>query len=465
MHYVVVGAGPAGVIASEALRKTDPDGQITLVGDETEPPYSRMAIPYLLVENIDEAGTYLRKEQDHYNKLGIDVRQDRVTSVDPNQKHLQLAGGGTLEYDKLLIATGSKPMLPPVPGADSPGVHTCWTLDDARHILERAKPGSKVLLIGAGFIGSIILEALAGRDVDLTVVEMGDRMVPRMMNETAGGMIKAWCEHKGVRVLTGTSVTGIEDQGAGVAAPAPSPPPAAAPSSGGGIAGFFSRLFGGGGAVSTPAAQPAAAPVSSGAPLRVTLNSGETLQADLIISAAGVKPNVDLLEGSGVEIDQGVLINHCFQSNFPDIYAAGDAAQGRDFSTGSMEVHAIQPTASEHGRIAALNMAGHETYYPGSFNMNVLDTLGLVSSSFGLWMGADGGEQAELSDPERFRYVNLQFDGDVMIGATTLGLTQHVGVLRGLIQGKTPLGPWKDKLVHDPTRLMEAYLDRTHAYG
>jgi len=454
MHYVVVGAGPAGVIACEALRKADSEGQITLVGDEPEPPYSRMAIPYLLVENIDEAGTHLRKQAGHFENLRIDILHDRVLSVEPTQKRLDLGGGGTLDYDKLLIATGSKPMLPPIPGADSPGVHTCWTLADARQILDLAKPGSKVLLIGAGFIGSIILEALAARKVDLTVVEMGDRMVPRMMNETAGGMIKAWCENKGVQVLTETSVTGIEYRRGGTA-------PAEAKAPRAGVAGFFSRLLSGDD--NTP---PAPAPAhESGPPLHATLNTGETVQADLIISAAGVKPNVDLLQGSGVDIDRGVLINNYFQSNMPDIYAAGDAAQGKDFSTGSMAVHAIQPTASEHGRIAAQNMAGHPTYYAGSFNMNVLDTLGLVSSSFGLWMGVDNGQQAELSDPERFRYMNLQFQDDVMVGATTLGLTQHVGVLRGLIQGQTPLGPWKDRLVQDPTRIMEAYLDRNHAYG
>ena len=110
-------------------------------------------------------------------------------------------------------------------------------------------------------------------------------------------------------------------------------------------------------------------------------------------------------------------------------------------------------------------MAGHETHYPGSLNMNVLDTVGLVSSSFGLWMGVEGGDSAELTDPDNYRYLNLQFKDDVMVGATSLGLTQHVGVLRGLIQGKTPLGGWKDRLLADPSRVMEAYLDCNHAYS
>jgi hypothetical protein len=109
-------------------------------------------------------------------------------------------------------------------------------------------------------------------------------------------------------------------------------------------------------------------------------------------------------------------------------------------------------------------MAGRPTYYAGSFNMNVLDTAGLVACSFGLWMGVDGGSAAELVDRERFRYINLQFGEDILIGATSLGLTQHVGVLRGLIQGRVKLGDWKQKLMQDPTRIMEAYLARNYAF-
>ena len=206
MKHVIVGAGPAGVVAAETLRKLDPDSTITLIGDEPEPPYSRMAIPYLLVENIDESGTYLRKDSQHYQAKNIQILHDQVTRVEPDARNLTLQNGSTLAYDRLLICTGSTPIRPPIPGMDLDGVHNCWTLEDARRIAQSAKPGAKVILIGAGFIGCIILEALAGRGVDLTVVEMGDRMVPRMMDETAGGLIKRWCESKGIKVHTATKV-------------------------------------------------------------------------------------------------------------------------------------------------------------------------------------------------------------------------------------------------------------------
>lgn len=417
MNHVIVGAGPAGVVAAEALRKLQPDASITIIGDEPEPPYSRMALPYYLIKQVDEKGTHLRKTASHFADLNINVIQDKVRELDRQGQKLSLASGDSVSYDKLLVATGSTPTSPPIPGIDLDGVHSCWTLEDARHIINGSKPGSKVLLMGAGFIGCIILEALARSGADLTVVEMEDRMVPRMMNDIAGTMIKDWCEKEGVKVHTSTKVTSIEA-------------------------------------------------ANGDDKFAVSLSTGETVGADLIVSATGVRPNISLVEGTGIETDHGILVNRHMQSNDPNVFAAGDVAQGEDFSTGEYSVQAIQPTAADHAQLAAKNMAGLSgAAHQGTVNMNVLDTLGLISSSFGLWMGAEGGDCAELLNKERFRYLNLQFQDDVLVGATSLGLTQHVGVLRGLIQTKTKLGVWKDRLMEDPTRIMEAYMASTQAIG
>jgi NAD(P)H-nitrite reductase large subunit len=415
MQHVVIGAGPSGVIAAETLRKLQPSASVTLVGDEPEAPYSRMAIPYFLIKQIAEQGTHLRKTADHFARRNIGVMQKRVTGLDRAARRLTLAGGETLTYDRLLIATGSRPVSPPIAGIDLPGVTSCWTLADARRIAATAKPGARVVLMGAGFIGCIILEALAKSGATLTVVEMEGRMVPRMMNDTAGNMIKDWCQEHGVTVHTSTKVDAIEKHGNA---------------------------------------------------LRVVLNSGATVDVDLVVSATGVKPNIELVKDSGIATDQGILVNRQMQTNDANIFAAGDVAQGIDFSTGEYSVQAIQPTAADHGQLAARNMAGQKgAVHRGCVNMNVLDTLGLISSSFGLWMGKSGGDSAELLNRERYRYLNLQFEDDVLVGATSLGLTQHVGVLRGLIQTKTRLGAWKEKLVADPTRIMEAYLASTQAVG
>ena len=410
MRHVIIGAGPAGVVAAETLRRHDPSCEIVILGDEPEPPYSRMALPYLLAENVDESGTHLRHGDGHFEKLAIDVRQARVSGIDTANRTVTAIGGTALSYDRLLIATGAHPVKPPLEGIDSEGVENCWTLADARRVLAGAKPGDRVVLMGAGFIGCIVLEALAARGVDLMVVEMADRMLPRMMDETGGAMIARWCESKGVAVRTGTRVTEI------------------------------ARSNGG---------------------LTLATDEGDPIEADLVVCATGVSPNTGFLDGAGIECEMGVLVDNRLCTNVADVYAAGDVAQGPDFSTGQREVHAIQPTAVEHGRIAALNMAGTDTPFRGSLSMNVLNTLGLVSSSFGLWMGADGGERSVAADEARSRYLRLEFEEDRIVGALALGLTQHVGVLRGLIQTRVRLGTWMRKLRDDPNQVMNAYLECT----
>jgi NAD(P)H-nitrite reductase large subunit len=312
-HHVILGAGPAGVIAAETIRKHAPLDAITLVGDEAEPPYSRMAIPYLLMGNIDERGTYLRKGATHFADLKINQVTARASRVDAAAKTVMLDNGETLVFDKLLIATGSLPARPPIPGMDAAGVHACWTLEDARKIMALARPGARVLQMGAGFIGCIIMEALKQRGVQLSVVEMGDRMVPRMMGAMAGGMIKDWCEAQGVQVFTGTRVEAIEP----------------------------------------------------GIPLKVRLSDGQTTLADLVISATGVKPNIGFLEGSGITCLQGVLTDERLQTSVPGIYAAGDCAQAFDKVSGKTIVSAIQPNAAEQARVAAFNMVGQRADLKG----------------------------------------------------------------------------------------------------
>ena len=414
MTYVIIGAGPAGVTAADTLRKADPGSEIVMIGAEPEPPYSRMAIPYVLTGIIAEEGTYLRKDDGHYDNNAIKYRQGVVASIDPKKKTLKLQDGSTQDYTKLLIATGASPVRPPIEGLDLPGVHHCWTLEDCRNIIKYADKGADVVLMGAGFIGCIIMEALAGRGVNLTVVEALDRMVPRMMNEAAGNMVKAWCEQKGINVHTSTKVTKLEVSG------------------------------------------------DKTDTLKVDLDNGKSIPAHLVVVATGVKSNIGFVEGTGLKTDQGILVDEFMRSSVDDIYAAGDCAQGPDFSTGGWAVHAVQPTAVDHGRIAGMNMAGKSAPFKGSLNMNVLDTVGLISASFGKWDGVKGGDHAEAIDAVNFRYMRLEFDGDKIVGALSLGRTDHIGVLRGLIQTEIKLGAWKDKLIADPHLIADAYVACSH---
>jgi NAD(P)H-nitrite reductase large subunit len=248
---------------------------------------------------------------------------------------------------------------------------------------------------------------------------MGDRMVPRMMGPTAGGMIRDWCEAKGVEVFTSTRVESIEP----------------------------------------------------GKPLTVKLSNGKTIQADLVISAAGVRPAIGYLENSGITCLLGVLTDEHLQSNVPGIYAAGDCAEALDKVSGKMIVSAIQPNAAEQARIAATNMVAFargqapRANLKGVTQINVLDTLGLISASFGDWEGVPGGDHVELTDKAQGRHLSLQFKDDVLVGCNSVGWTEHVGVMRGLVEGQIKLGDWASTLKQDPTLLMEAYLAAAQGQG
>ncbi|WP_374246585.1 NAD(P)/FAD-dependent oxidoreductase [Zoogloea sp.] len=413
MKHLILGNGPAGVVAAEALRRAAPRDEIVMVGSESLPPYSRMAIPYLLEGNIDESGTYLRKTPGHFDTLGVRQLNGRAVALDVARQTVLFADGHFETYDRLLVATGSHPVRPPIPGVDLPEVQTCWTLADARAIAALARPGARVLQLGAGFIGCIIMEALAKRGVQLTVVEMGDRMVPRMMTPQAGGMIKRWVEKQGIRVVTSAGVERID------------------------------RAAGG------------------DAPLTVSLSTGDKLACDLVIVAAGVAPNAAFLDATPVHVAKGVLVDARMETSVPGIFAAGDVAEAPDLFTGAHLVSAIQPNAADQARVAAINMAGGNARMRGVLAINVLDTLGLISTSFGQWWGEPDGQGVEVVDEAAYRYLSLQFKEDVLIGATSIGMTQHVGALRGLIQGQLRLGRWKDVLLESPQRFFEAYLAAT----
>ena len=410
MRHLIIGNGPAGVVAAETLRAERPVDEIVLLGCEPEPPYSRMAIPYLLEGKVGESGTYLRKEPGHFDRLRITLKLGRAVSLNTAARSVTLADGSSQSFDKLLLAFGSIPASPPITGIDLPGVMTCWTMADARRIAASVKPGARVIQMGAGFIGCIIMEAIVACGAQLTLVEMGERMVPRMMPPGASAMLRARTEGRGVRVLTSTRIIAIESIATG---------------------------------------------------LRATTGSGEALEADVIISATGVRPDIGWLAGSGIATGIGVLVDHRLATSIDGVYAAGDCVESEEFGTGVRIVNAVQPDAVDQARIAALNMAGRGAVLSGALQMNVLDTFGLVSVSFGQWQGVTGGARVELDDPVAQKYLRLEFEDDVLIGASSVGHTEHAGVIRGLIQSRIRLGAWKDKLLADPTQLTPAYIART----
>ena len=407
MDHLIIGAGSAGLRAAETLRENDPEASITLVSGEPGEPYSRMAIPYILNGAIDEDGARQRQSHQHLEGLGIRYLNCKALQVHagPDGGLVDLEDGTQLKYDRLLVATGSSPSMPPIPGTDLPGVVTCWTLEDARQIAAKLVPGARVVMLGAGFVAGVCMKSLVNSGAQLSVVAGRSGQILRsMMTPVGSGMLQRWLEGRGVDVITTGRTLRIE----------PGP--------------------------------------------RLVMDT-RSIDADLIILATGVHSNVAFLEGTGAEIRNGVVIDEHMRTTVPQVYAAGDVAEGRDFSTGEWVVHALQPTATEHGRIAALNMAGKEVAYRGSLSMNVLDSVGLISHTFGLWQGSATGEATEVVDEANFIYTRLCFEADQLIGAITIGHPHHVGAIRGLIQSRRHLGPWKERLMKNPQLVMDAFVE------
>jgi NAD(P)H-nitrite reductase large subunit len=364
-----------------------------------------MVLPYYLANKIPQRQVFTADDA-YYERLKVERRiGSRVMKIDPKAKTVTLQDGSTLPFDDLLIATGASPTIPPIPGANLPGVHPLWTLAHTEAVLQATKGLAKpeVVFIGAGFIGFIVLNAMYKRGWKLHVVEMATHVLPRMLNADSAVLVEAWLRNKGLTLHLGTTAKEIKD---------------------------------------------------SNGRKRVMLANGTTVGADVVIIATGIRANTDLVAGSGIAVDQGIVVNDRMQTNFPFIYAGGDVAQGPDLLGDKPAVHAIQPTAVDHGRIAGANMAGHEVHYPGSLLMNILDACGLQCASFGRW-----GEDAEamtISNPDRPVYRKLLWTGDQITGAVfvgpanDLGMLNDVGMVKGMMQTRTAFGPWKDYLRHNP---------------
>jgi NAD(P)H-nitrite reductase large subunit len=408
---LIIGGGPAAINAIETIRDFDGTSGITLVSDE--PAYARMVLPYYLANQIPRPQVFTADDA-YYEKLKVDrVIGQRVTKVDPAAKRVTLKDGRTLDFDNLLIATGASPAIPPIPGADLPGVYPLWTLDHTEAVLKETtgKPRPEVVFVGAGFIGFIVLNAMHKRGWKLHVVEIADQVLPRMLDRDSARLVEAWLEKKGVSLHLGTTVKEI---------------------------------------------------ASADGHKQVTLANGTTIAADLVIVATGIRPNLDLVQGSGIKTDKGILVNDRMQTNFPFIYAAGDVAQGPDLLGDQPAVHAIQPTAIDHGRIAGANMAGQAISYPGSLLMNILDACGLQCASFGRW--GDTGEAMTIRNPDRPVYRKLLWTGDQVTGAvflgpaSDLGMLNDVGMVKGIIQTRTALGAWKEFLRENPFDIRRPYV-------
>ena len=386
-RHIIVGGGTAGMNAITTIREID-HGASEVVLVSAERPYSRMVLPYYLARDISEAHVFTANSSRLAQLKVTPHLGRRAASLDTNAQQLTLDNGTTIEYDDLLVATGSSAVRAPVPGAEGAGVHSFWTLDQARAVLSGITAGTQVVMVGAGFIAFTILNSILKLGAKLSIVEIAPQILPRMIDRTGAEIVEDWMKRHGVEVRTGVQLQGIED-----------------------MDGRKRLRFQGSGA----------------------------LEADLVIMATGIRTNLDWLAGSGIEVNRGVVVDDHLRSSVPHVYAAGDVAEGRDFVTGAHAVHAIEPTAMEHGRIVGANMAGQPLAYRGSLLMNIVDVADLEIASFGAWDSATA-EVSSAVNPDRPAYRKLLWQGDRLVGAIILGAssdiwtTNDVGMLKGLVQ-------------------------------
>lgn len=414
-HHVIIGGGPAAINAIEAIREFDGDSAVTLIGDE--PAHARMALPYWLAGQVPREHTMIA-DDDYYARLKVDARIGvRVTAIDSGANKVVLDDENEVAYDKLLLATGASPLGLPIPGSDLPGVQTLWTLADTQSALDVAGSGSpRVVMIGSGFIGFIMLNAMYKQGWNLSVVEREPHVLPRMLDADGAALVQDWLATKGASLHCGTTVKEIREQG--------------------------------------------------GAKL-VELANGTTIEADLVIIATGVQPNVELAVKAGLDASEGVAggiaVNAQLQTSVANIYAAGDVAKGPVYFNDAAEVHAIQPTAVDHGRVAGANMAGQNISYEGSLLMNVLDICGLQCMSYGNWLDTNA-EAMTMVNAQGHIYRKLMWTGDELTGAmfvggaNDVGMLTDIGMVKGIMQAHTKLGPWKDYLAKNPFDIRRAYI-------
>ena len=410
-RHVIVGGGTGGVNAILTIRDHDRgESEITLVS--TERPYSRMVLPYYLGRSIAESHVFTLTPP-RLAQLQVKTHLGRrAAKLDTGDNRLALDDGTAIDYDDLLIATGSSPVRVPVPGADLPGVHSFWTLEQARGVVSQIREGAHVVMVGAGFIAFTILNAILGLKARLTVVEIAPQILPRMLDRPGAELVERWLARHGVAIRTGATLAGIEEEAG---------------------------------------------------KKRLRFRDGEDLTADVVIVATGIRTNLDWLKDSGVRMNRGILVDDHLRSSVPNVFAAGDVAEGRDLVTGLPALHAIEPTAMEHGRVAGANMAGANVAYRGSLLMNIVEVCHLDIASFGAWDDPAADACAALQQ-ERWAYRKLLWRGNRLTGALIAGkaddiwTTNDVGMLKGLVQSGSDIGRWKEHLRRNPFDIKPAFI-------
>jgi len=392
MHHIIIGGSIAGISAAKAIRSSDVISEITIISEERTKPYYRPMIPFL-IEKDEIDITFV---DDPIGKYGIKVVYEKVTGIDVESKEVLLSSGKRLNFDKLLITTGSSPIIPDIGGLKGSGVFTLRTMDDALGIKEYSKGRRNAVVLGGGLVGIKVAIALKHIGLNVTIIELKQILYGRL-DRRGSEIISGIVKKSGVDILTGDSISEIIRESDNIKA--------------------------------------------------VRLSSGRIIDADIVIIAVGAKPNVDSFKNTGIKINKGVAINEYLQTNIPDIYAAGDVAEYPDVTTGMSALSVLWTTAEEMGRLAGKNMAGDNLKYRGFLSvMNSTEIFNIPVISIGLI--ETGDKDFEIITEEDINdYKKLIFKGNILVGAIFIGNITNAGIYTNLIKNKIPIGRLKQKAV------------------
>ena len=379
MKYVIIGNSAAAIGCIEGIRQKDEFGHITIVSSEKHHTYSRPLISYLLCGKTDSERMKYRAA-DFYEKnkcqclFGVSAEK-----INTDEKTVSLSDGTKLPYDKLLVATGSYPFIPPMKGLDSvKNKFTFMSLDDALSLEKALKKTSKVLIIGAGLIGLKCAEGIYGRVGSITVVDLADRVMPSVLDKASSDIVKKHIVEKGIEFILSDSVDEFKDGEA-------------------------------------------------------VLKSGKKVDFDIVVVAVGVRPNVGLISDCGGEIRRGIAVDDMSKTSLDDIYAAGDCTESHDITTDSDKILALLPNAYIQGETAGVNMAGGEKSFRNAIPMNSIGFFGLHI----ITAGSYDGEEYVTANGQNYKKL-ITKDG-LLKGYILVGDVKRAGIYTSMIREQMPL--------------------------
>jgi len=391
MKYVIVGNGVSCIGAVEGTRKIDPKGEILVLSEEDYPTYGRPLISYYLAGKVGDDRLALR-DQEFYSQNKVELKLgQKVVQVDPSAQKVKTEAGDEFAYDKLLLATGGTPFCPPIKGVEGEDVYFFTTLAHAKKLATKSKELKRVVVIGGGLIGLKAAESLFDLGVQVSIVELASRVLSAAFDDVAGNIVAKRLQEVGISIFCETTVEEIkrDDQG---------------------------RVKG------------------------VFLKNGQFLEADAVVVAIGVVPNLNLAREAGLKINRGIVVDRYMTTSNPEIFAAGDVAEGYDLLLEENRVVPIWPNAYLQGYFAGQNMAGANRQCEGGLAMNSIGFYGLPTISIGLVNPPEQGFDVQtFLDEEKEVYRKLVFKDKFLVGCVLVGEIDKAGRYAGYIRFKVPV--------------------------